>query len=264
MWCSECYASNPNVLFHLKTRAEEEEEERENYPQLQQRMNQGWGKKYRTPDDFMRGRDGYHLLVPFECDLCIFHKLKDHSPLPSNHQDALLSACIRRANLDAFWTQAKGTALGNQDKVAFPIKMLTLVGLQGPYKSDSPLPEDDHCGHEVAIKMLLHLHQAGSYSAAYTQFDTIWKLRSAFSNHCRASAKSNCTSFALGDQKGKYQRFATDPCSLFLFYRFLEVACHQMGQDWLPNKAIPIELLLILLESTELKIQEAITPRAKN
>jgi hypothetical protein len=37
-----------------------------------------------------------------------------------------------------------------------------------------------------------------------------------------------------------------------------------MGKDWRPNKAIPIELLLILLESTELKIQEAITPRAKN
>jgi hypothetical protein len=37
-----------------------------------------------------------------------------------------------------------------------------------------------------------------------------------------------------------------------------------MGQDWRLNKAIPIKLLLILLKSTELKIQEAITPRAKN
>jgi hypothetical protein len=100
--------------------------------------------------------------------------------------------------------------------------------------------------------MLLHSRRAGSYSTAYTQFDTIRKLRSAFSNHCRASAKSNRTSLALGNQKGKYQWFATDLCSSFWFYRFLEGACHQMGQDWWPNKAIPIELLLILLESTEL------------
>jgi hypothetical protein len=55
-----------------------------------------------------------------------------------------------------------------------------------------------------------------------------------------------------------------DLCSSFWFYRFLEGACHQMGQDWWPDKAIPIELLLILLESTEFKIQEAITPHAKN
>jgi hypothetical protein len=37
-----------------------------------------------------------------------------------------------------------------------------------------------------------------------------------------------------------------------------------MGQDWRPNKAIPIELLLLLLELTKLKIQEAILLRDKH
>jgi hypothetical protein len=60
---------------------------------------------------------------------------------------------------------------------------------------------------------------------------------------------------ALGDQKGKYLRFATDPCSSFWFYRFLEGARTRMGQDWRPNKAISIELLLLMLESTEFKNQ---------
>jgi hypothetical protein len=37
-----------------------------------------------------------------------------------------------------------------------------------------------------------------------------------------------------------------------------------MGQDWRPNKAIPVVLLLLLLESSELKIQEAVSLRDEN
>jgi hypothetical protein len=69
---------------------------------------------------------------------------------------------------------------------------------------------------------------------------------------------------AMGDQQGKYQRFSTDPCSSFWFYRFIEGARNQMGQDWPPNKAIPIELLLLVLESAELKIGKAVSLNDKN
>jgi hypothetical protein len=141
--------------------------------------------------------------------------------------------------------------------------MSSLVGLQGPYESDDALPEA-HCGYKVAIEMSLHSRCPGSYSDGYTQFDTVQKLRSAFSNHCRASAQANRISLALEDQKGKYQRFATDSCSSFWFYHFVEGARNRMGQDWRPNKAIPVELLLLLLESTELKIQEAVSIQDKN
>jgi hypothetical protein len=65
---------------------------------------------------------------------------------------------------------------------------------------------------------------------------------------------------ALGDLKGKYQRFSADPCSSFWFYRFIEGARHRMGQDWQPSKALGIDnLLLLSLESVELKIQEAVS-----
>jgi hypothetical protein len=69
---------------------------------------------------------------------------------------------------------------------------------------------------------------------------------------------------ALGDQKGQYKRFSTDPCSSFWFYRFIEGARILMVQDWRPNKALSINLLLSLLESAELKITEAVCLRDKN
>jgi hypothetical protein len=264
MWCGACYSSNRSVLFHVKARAEEEAE-RENDLHHQQKMLQAWGKKHRSLDNFPVGRDGDHLLMPFECNLCIFRKLKSCNPIPNNQQDTLLTACIRRANLDAFWSRAKSTATSNRDKVAFGIKMSTLVGLLGPYELDGPLPEEDHCEYEVTVEMLLHSRQAGTYSESYTEFDRIRKLCSAFSNHCRASARSNCISMmALGGQKGNYQRFATDPCSLFWFYCFIEGAHHRMGQDWRPKKAIPVELLLLLLELANLKISKAVSLSGKN
>ncbi len=37
-----------------------------------------------------------------------------------------------------------------------------------------------------------------------------------------------------------------------------------MGQDWHPNKAISIGLLLLLLEAAELKVQEALSLRDTN
>jgi hypothetical protein len=85
-----------------------------------------------------------------------------------------------------------------------------------------------------------------------------------FSNHCRASAQSNHISYALGDQKGKYQHFLTDPCSSFWFYHFVEGAQLHMGQDWRPNKAISIELLLLVLEVATLKIHDAPAAHERN
>jgi hypothetical protein len=148
--------------------------------------------------------------------------------------------------------------------VAFGIKMSATMGLLGPYKSNGSLPEDNHCGYEVAFEMLLHSQRPGSYSESYTQFETVRKLRAAFSNHCRASAKANRISMALGDQKGRYLRFATDPSSLFWFYCFIEGARTRMGQDWRPNKAISINLLLLLIESADLEAREAVSLWDKN
>jgi len=45
----------------------------------------------------------------------------------------------------------------------------------------------------------------------------------------------------------------------FWYYQFVEGDCLQMGQDWRPNKALILDLLLLVLESTELKIWEAVS-----
>jgi hypothetical protein len=121
--------------------------------------------------------------------------------------DRLLMACIRRLNLDAFWSRASPTVHGNRDQLIFGIKMSTVVGLHGPNLHDGPMPSYDHCGYKVAIQMLLHSRHPGRYSKDHVQLDTIRKLRTCHGNQVGASPQANKQTLSLGNQKGRYQWF---------------------------------------------------------
>ena len=101
-------------LFHVASPATKSKE-KEN-PEEAERLSVVWKGKVRDPNDYMEARDGDHLLVPFECDLCIFRKLRGKNPDIKDSQDELLVHCIRRMNLDAFWSRSSATIYGNRDK----------------------------------------------------------------------------------------------------------------------------------------------------
>jgi hypothetical protein len=162
-------------------------------------------------------------------------------------------------NLDAFWSRATDTVDGQRGKLEHSLKLSKLVGLMGPYKHDGPMPSYDHCGYEVAIQMLLNSRNPGKYSKDYCQWDTIRKIRTAYANQVRASSQANQQAISMGDQDGKYQRLSTDPCASFWFYRFLEGCKRRMGQDWRPNQALSMKLMLAVLDMAESRINDAVS-----
>jgi hypothetical protein len=93
-----------------------------------------------------------------------------------------------------------------------------LAGLEGPYWYEGPLPAHDHCGYEVAIQMVLKSRAPAKHSQNCTQFDNIRKLRSVYGNFLRSPPQANRQVMPLGDEKGQYQRFATDPCGSLWFH----------------------------------------------
>jgi hypothetical protein len=103
MWCGSCYSSNVTVKFPEKKKALDEYGEMSD-PNERERLQVAWGKMHLPDDEFHSARNGDHCMVPFECDLCIFRKLKRRSPDLTNPGDDLLLACIRQINLDAFWS----------------------------------------------------------------------------------------------------------------------------------------------------------------
>ena len=216
------------------------------------RLMSGWARRKGDTNRFGSARNGDDLLVSFECDVCIFRKLFNRDSDIQNPKDAFALACIRRINLDAFWSRARATVESNTAKVREGLRISLSLGLSGPYLSPGPLPLDDHCGYEVALQMVAASLESGRYSESHKQWDTIRKLRSCYSNQVRAARCANSHTLSLADDKGSnYQRIALDPCGSLWFQRFMMGCKKRMGQDWRPNQAIRIELVHELLSTCE-------------
>jgi hypothetical protein len=169
---------------------------------------------------------------------------------------------IRRANLDAFWSRASSTIKGNCDRVKSSLIMLESVGLQGPYEMVGAFPTTDHCGYEVAILMLLASQRPGKYSSGHSQWDTIRKYRTCYSNQVKTTPQANTHVLAFGDDRGQSQRASQDKCFSLWFTRFFAGCKRRMGQDWRPNKGLSSELIQELLKKVEQKVE--VTAFAEN
>jgi hypothetical protein len=75
MWCGACYTMSKEVHFPIKEQAIETEKN-ENKPREWQGMIAAWGERHRLGNQYESDRGGDHALVPFECDFCVFRKLR--------------------------------------------------------------------------------------------------------------------------------------------------------------------------------------------
>jgi hypothetical protein len=203
---------------------------------------------------------GDHLMIPFECDLCVFRKLYGREPTSTSLMDLKAAAVIRRMILDAFWSRATSTVEANAKTMQKGCKLSASIGLEPPYLDPGPLPGHDHCGYGVAAQMLLASQEPGKHSSLYKQFDTIRRYKSAFGNQVRASAAANSNALAIGDAEGKtYQRICSDPCASIWFSRFITGCRRRMGQDWRPDEAISPRLIQALFRLLDAKIVDSTT-----
>ena len=116
----------------------------------------------------------------------VFRRLRQGEPNKSSYSDNLLLKYIRRANLDAFWSRAKGTVkeCGNVKRNMEDLKFL---GLSGPYYDPRPSPSDDSCGYEAAISLLVDSQRKGNYADDHKQWQSVCKLRSTISSFERVA-----------------------------------------------------------------------------
>lgn len=260
MWCGKCYSSDETVDFHIADLNDSNGEGDDG-----DRISSGW--KVRKGDQlrFQCARAGDDLMVQFECDVCVFSKLFKRLPGTSaldTSKDTFTLACIRRVNLDAFWSRASSTVMANTYLMRAMVRSAELnFGLtDGAVEDPGPLTSEDHCGYRVAIQMVASSLGVGRYSDSHKQWDTIRRVRSVYSNQFRASARGNATTLCLTDNKGaNVQRMTMDPCSSLWFQRFTEGCRKRMGQDWRPNRAISIELITEVLNTVEQRVWDATT-----
>jgi hypothetical protein len=221
------------------------------------RMGNVWRLDPGDLHKFQKARMGDHLMVAFECDLCVFRKLFGRNPI-DQAKDNKAVATIRRMILDAFWSRASSTVRANAKVIQKGCELSGKLGLDPPYLEPGPLPNFDHCGYGVALQMLLASQEPGRYSTAYKQFDTIRRLKTGYGNQVRASGQANSVVTAIGDSDGKsYQRVCSDPCASIWFGRFVTGCRRRMGQDWRPDEAVSPRLVKALYRLLDDKIASA-------
>jgi hypothetical protein len=206
-WCGECYSQHLLDNFRVFTPSDESG--------FEWRLHSSDEAKFKT------AWNGDHCITPFQCHFCLFRLLTRRIPDASNHKDEWLMCCLVRSNLDAFWGHEPSTVVANHRNLDQLLKMWGEVGLTpnlllpalGPY------PDEDVQGVSVAVAMLVKSTKPGRHNELYTQFETMRKLRAAFSNMFHASARSNVDTVTLGRDTAK-SFLTTCPTQSSWFERF--------------------------------------------
>jgi len=198
------------------------------------------------------------MICPFECDLCVFRKLNGRSPRPGTDKDALLMACIRRVNLDAFWARAPGTVTGNASRVRLTVELSTQLGLPNPpLHPPGPFPRFDHCGIRVAVLSVFYSLREGRHSRTHLQYETVRRLRSAVANQYQSTAAGAGEPAVSTERRLGTSRLSHDPCDSLWFSRWSAGCRKRMGQDWRPDLAVSSSLMHLLLGSCRRRIDMA-------
>jgi hypothetical protein len=242
VWHGRCYTPHPLDWFYHHVITDED------------------GFDWRPETDLMRYREaraGDHLLTSFQCNECSFRNLQHWDPLPTLPKDNLLLCCIRRANLDAMWGRESSTVDANLCGIKHLIRQWLKVDLPPTFPSLGPFPVHDLLGMGVAVAMLLKSLEPGKYNAVYQQFETVWKLRAAYSNAYMASTQGATSLRTVGGDRAKHH-LTFSPTQSVWFERFAQGCIRRMGQDVRQDWAIPLAAmhgLMAILEEEFLQVE---------
>ena len=179
IWCGECFISCPVTIFYLN----KSKDLKERGNNKKDRARTCWGKEGQRPHDYLRGRDGDHCLIPFECNLYIFYKLCFSNPNPKSDTDNL--------NME----QGCANAEGLQDPAHE--RPLQIKGFL----------EHDYCRYEVTIAMLLYSRNKGTNNNHFQY------------NFLGASTQGASRTYSILNVKGCYKRLVAVPCESLWFHK---------------------------------------------
>ena len=198
---------------------------------------------------FQEAREGDHLMCPFQCDDCMFYNMKGRFQREGSKEDKLLSVCVRRAILDAFWARERSTVEKNWREMRNLQKTANLIGLSEPLPQRGPFEIGDSVGMSIACILLMKSLQDGRNSK-HIQFETARKVRSVVSNFIHTlPGGTGMSTMGTGDRTALM--FTSSPTNSFWFKRFM-AGCHRrMGDVWIPDRAVTLEEVLCGLSILE-------------
>jgi hypothetical protein len=242
VWCGDCYVKDERDNFQVNKRTNEDDGDHEDDTAEKSR--------------YEKGTDGVHLIVPFQCDLCLFRTLYQRDPRPVI-QDLESMAVLRRMNLDLIWSREPSTILANMRSLGKMISCCEASGFLPQLPAIGPLPFEDVFGISLAYGMLVHSRQKGRHSSGYTQFETIRKQRSAFSNLYFSSRSGVTEDRMLTSGTAPGSQITMCPSSSLWFVRWSSGCEKRMGYILIQNKAISIDVVKAMINQFQVSAASA-------
>lgn len=201
-------------------------------------------------DPYMCARDGDHLMLSFQCDLCHFRNILGRDPGDSS-QDVLLLAYIRRANLDAFWSREPSTVRGNLLQAKRLATLEDEMGVDCSTPPMGPFPLEDVQGIKAAILVLRRSRDPGKYEE-FVQPATYRGIATVITNISRASVDSIGETMMF-NEKYRTAWSSSAPSHRMWFSRFMEGIKRRTGQTVKQEEPITIDMLKVMFEFLEIQ-----------
>ncbi len=163
---------------------------------------------------------------------------------------------IRRVNLDIMWSREKNTlnsVLTNLRKAKRMSEALTLPPVHLPL---GPWPVDDTQGFQVAIEIVRASQEPGRNAKEYQQFDSIRKIRSAYSSVFESSPRGAHVGLTFRGEKSHMTFHFTDSkLNCHLFRSFMTGLQKRMGRLVFQDLALDVRVLAHILNLMEREIR---------
>ena len=216
-----------------------------------------WKRKM-NEDEFMVARKCDNLFAPFQCDRCWFRNLTKRNPSEASQADLRLMGMIRRANLDLFWSRAPNTVDKSRLGIKKIIQTSLSMGFQPSLEPLGPWPVRDDWGFGIALVILESSLNPGKNAITHTQYDTVRKLASAYTNHFEASKRLAGETWVLKSDKNN-SFFTKCPTRSEFFRRFKEGLRCRMGRDVKGDLAIDFRIVHKILERLKIEMLDTET-----
>ena len=142
-------------------------------------------------------RNGDHLMISLQCELCHFRDLKGLDSVKGD-ADIRLLMTIRCATLDAFWAREPSTVEGTRRDSKKTMEISQSLSLDDTLPEMGPFALKDTKGMGLAVCILIRSLDKGRHQSTL-QYESVRKLHSVYSNVWHAFKHTITTSVMAQD-----------------------------------------------------------------
>ena len=213
-------------------------------------------KKKEDDERFISARSGDSTFCPFQCDICWFVNLKKEMPSKVRLSHVRLLGYIRQVNLDAMWSRETATVLASLSGLKKQKRIAVELDLPMPGTGRGPWEMVDNWGMQTAISILRQSQEPGRNKAAYQQFDSVRRLRTAIFNEAQVGIEAVGTLTFVSERSNGMALCNGATHSIF-FKMFMRGCEKRMGRFVMQDKALDIRILIEVLRNYRLESQDA-------